>query len=157
LFPDLFFQFQIPDLKKMPGAAVLQHPVRPSLRFAVTLLLLHMIVATVVYATAMPLPVELVMLFLISLSLVYYLARDVLLLFTNSWHEISLDQNGVSVVARDGSICHGRVANMTVVSPYFVVLCVKLEGRRLLVSRVIFPDAMSTGAFRELCVQLKFA
>jgi hypothetical protein len=141
----------------MPSAAVLQHPVKSSLRFAVLLLVLHMIAATVVYATAMPLPVKLVMLLLISLSLFYYLARDVLLLFPDSWREISLHQNGVSVIARDGSSFLGQVANKTVVSPYFVVLCVRLEGHRLLVSRVIFPDAMSTGAFREFCVHLKFA
>lgn len=141
----------------MPSAAVLQHPVKSSLRFAVLLLVLHMIAATVVYATAMPLPVKLVMLLLISLSLFYYLARDVLLLFPDSWREISLDQNGVSVIAGDGSSFLGQVANKTVVSPYFVVLCVRLEGHRLLVSRVIFPDAMSTGAFREFCVHLKFA
>jgi hypothetical protein len=141
----------------MPSAAVLQHPVKSSLRFAVLLLVLHMIAATIVYATAMPLPVKLVMLLLISLSLFYYLARDVLLLFPDSWREISLDQNGVSVIARDGSSFLGQVANKTVVSPYFVVLCVRLEGHRLLVSRVIFPDAMSTGAFREFCVHLKFA
>jgi hypothetical protein len=141
----------------MPSAVVLQHPVKPSLRFAVSLLLLHMIVATVVYATAMPLPVKLVMLLLISLSLCYYLARDVLLFFPDSWREISFDQNGLSVIARDGSSFFGQVANKTVISPYFVVLCVRLEGHRLLVSRVIFPDAMSTGAFREFCVHLKFA
>jgi hypothetical protein len=141
----------------MPSAIVLQHPVKPSLRFAVSLLLLHMVVATVVYATAMPLPIKLVVLLLIALSLFYYLARDVLLLFPDSWREISLDQNGVSVIARDGSSFLGQVANQTVVSPYFVVLCVRLEGHRLLVSRVIFPDAMSTGAFREFCVHLKFA
>jgi hypothetical protein len=141
----------------MPSAIVLQHPLKPSLRFAVSLLLLHMVVATVVYATAMPLPIKLVVLLLIALSLFYYLARDVLLLFPDSWREISLDQNGVSVIARDGSSFLGQVANQTVVSPYFVVLCVRLEGHRLLVSRVIFPDAMSTGAFREFCVHLKFA
>lgn len=141
----------------MPRAAVLQQPVKPSLRFAVLLLVLHMIAATVVYATAMPLPVKLVILLLISLSLFYYLARDVLLLFPDSWREISLDQNGVSVIARDGSGFLGQVANQTIVSPYFVVLCVRLEGHRLLASRVIFPDAMSAGAFREFCVHLKFA
>lgn len=141
----------------MPSAVVLQHPLKPSLRFAVSLLLLHMIVAAVTYATAMPLPVKLVVLLLISLSLFYYLVRDVLLLLPDSWREISLDQNGVSVIARDGSSFLGQVANQTVVSPYFVVLCMRLEGHRLLVSRVIFPDGMGTGAFREFCVHLKFA
>ena len=141
----------------MPGAAALQHPVKSSLRFAVSLLLLHMIAAIVVYATAMPLSAKLAILLLISLSLFYYLARDVLLLFPDSWREISLDQEGVSVTVRDGSRFLGQVANQTVVSPYLIVLCVRLEGHRLLVCRVIFPDALNPGEFRELCVHLKFA
>jgi toxin CptA len=141
----------------MPGEVVLQYSVKPSLRFAMSLLLLHMMAAAVVYATAIPWPARLAMLMLIILSLVYYLARDVLLLLRDSWRDISLDQNNVTIVTRDGTNFLGQVANRTFVSPYFVVLCVKLEGQRLLVSRVIFPDAISTGAFRELCVHLKFA
>jgi len=140
----------------MPGAVVLQHSVKPSLRFAVSLLLLHMVAAAVVCATAIPWPARLAVLMLIILSLIYYLARDVLLLRGESWREISLDQKDVSVVTRDGTSFLGQVANNSFVSPYFVVLCVKLEGRHLPVCRVIFPDAISAGAFRELCVNLKF-
>jgi hypothetical protein len=44
----------------------LHYQVKPSLRFAVSLLLSHMIAATVVCATIMPLPVRLVMLLFIS-------------------------------------------------------------------------------------------
>ena len=141
----------------MLSAIVWKHPVQPSLRFAVWLLLLHITTAAVVYATAMSLPVKLAMLLLILLSLFYYLMRDVLLLFPGSWRKISLDPNGVSVIARDGSSFLGQVANKTIVSPYFIVLCVKLDGHHLLVSRVIFPDAMGVNAFRELSVRLKFA
>jgi hypothetical protein len=141
----------------MPGAGMLQHAVKPSLRFALSLLLLHMISATVLYATAIAWPAKLAMFMLIILSLAYYLARDVLLLLRDSWRDISLDQKDVSVVTGDGASLLGQVANKTFVSPYFVVLCVKPEGRQLLVSRVIFPDAMSKGTFRELCVHLRFA
>jgi hypothetical protein len=141
----------------MFSAVVLQHPVKPSLYFAVSLLLLHVIAAIVVCVTAMPLPAKLVMLLLFSLSLFYYLARDALLFLPDSWREISLEQNAVSVITRDGSSVVGQVANQSFISPYFIVLCVRLEGHRLLVCRVIFPDAMSSGAFRELCVYLKFA
>jgi hypothetical protein len=141
----------------MPGSLIWRHTVNPSLRFAVSLLLLHSIAAAVVYATAITWPARLVMLVLIFLSLVYYLAHDALLLLRDSWHEITLDQNDVSVVTRDGTNFIGQIANLTFVSPYFVVLCVKPEQKRLPVSRVIFPDALSTGAFRELCVHLKYA
>lgn len=141
----------------MPGSLIWQHTVNPSLRFAVSLVLLHSMAAAVLYATAITWPARLVMLALIILSLVYYLARDALLLLRDSWHEIALDQNDVSVVTRDGTSFSGQIANATFVSPYFVVLCVKPEQKRFQVSRVIFPDAMSTGAFRELCVHLKYA
>lgn len=138
-------------------SVVMQYPVKPSLRFAVSLLLLHATAATVVYATDIAWPARLAMLLLVVLNLVYYLLRDALLLLPYSWREISLDQGDISVAVRNGSGFIGQVANKTVVSPYFVVLCVKLEGHRLLVSRVIFPDSMGEGAFRELCVHLRFS
>ena len=121
------------------------------------LLLSHAMVATVVYATMLPLAARLAMLMLILLSLFYYLARDALLFFPDSWREISFDQGRVSVVTRDGSGFFGQVSNKTAVSPYFVVLRVRLEGHRLPVFRTIFPDALDTGAFRELCVRLRFS
>ncbi|HSM97918.1 MAG TPA: hypothetical protein VLS47_02790, partial [Gallionella sp.] len=115
----------------MASPAVLRHAVKPSLRFAVLLLLLHLAVAVVVYATAMPLPARLALSILVFLDLSYYLARDVLLLLPDSWREISLDIQDVSIVSRDGKRLLGRVAHRTVVSPYFILLCVKPEGHRL--------------------------
>ena len=131
-------------------------PIKPSLRFAILLLLLHITTATVVYLTAMPLMARLGAILLILLSLGFYLMRDVLLLSAGSWREISLNQDGVSLVTRGGSKLLGQVANNTVVSPLLILLRVRLEDRRLLVSRVIFPDALGAGTFRELCVRLKF-
>jgi hypothetical protein len=141
----------------MPGAIVLKLPVRPSLRFALLLLLLHLAAASVVVATAIPVPAKLPLLLLAVFSLAYFLLRDVLLLLPGSWLEISLNQHEVSVVTRIGSGFLGRVANQTVVSPYFVVLRVLPQGHHRPVFRVIFPDSMLPGAFRELCVHLKFA
>lgn len=135
----------------------MQLPVKPSLRFAVSLLILHATAAAVVYATDIAWSARLVMFLLIALDLVYYLSRDALLLLPYSWHGISLAQGDMSVFVRDGSGFIGQVANKTVVSPYFVVLCVKLEGRRLPLFRVIFPDSMDEGVFRQLCVHLRFS
>jgi Membrane-bound toxin component of toxin-antitoxin system len=142
---------------KMSGAIVLQFPVMPSLRFAVLLGLLHLLAASVVVATVIALPVKLLMLLLTVLSLAYYLLRDVLLLLPVSWLWISLSQHEVSVVTRKGAGFQGQVAARTVVSPYFVVLRVLPQGCHRPVFRVFFPDSMRPGAFRELCVHLKFA
>lgn len=131
--------------------------IKPSPRLALLLLLSHALVAIVVYATMMPPAARLALLMPILLSLFYYLARDVLLLFPDSWREISFDQNRVSVVTRDGTGFSGEIANGTAVSPYFAVLRVRLEGHRLPVFRTIFPDALVTDEFRELRVRLRFA
>jgi hypothetical protein len=128
-----------------------------SLRFATLLLLLHMIAVLLVSVTAMAPEARMAILLLVLLSFIYYLSRDVFFLLPDSWHEISLDKDDVAIVTRHGSKLLGRIANETIVSPYFVVLRVKLESGHLLHSRVIFPDALSEGAFREICVRLKFA
>ena len=141
----------------MPGAVVSQYSLKFSLRFAMFLIVLHTMAATTVFATAMPLAARWVLLLMIFTSLFYYLMRDVLRIFPDSWHQFSLDQHSVLVTTRDGSSLPGQVSSKTVVHPHFVVLCVKLEGRRLPVGRVIFPDAISTSAFREFCVHLKLS
>ena len=141
----------------MQGTPVFKRMVKPSLRFAVILVMLHVMTASVVCATAMPLAAKLVLILLLSLGLIYYLLRDVLLLLGNSWREILLDREGVAIVTRNGSGFLGQIENVSVVSPYFVVLCVRSAGHRLRAFRVIFPDAMSRSAFREFCVHLKLA
>jgi len=131
--------------------------IKPSPRLAMLLLLFHAIVATVVSMTVMPLAARLAMLMLVLLSLIYYLARDVLLLFPDSWREIAFDQGSVSVVTRDGSGFSGQVTSNTTASPYFAVVRIRPDGHRLPVSRTIFPDALDTGAFRGLSVHLRFS
>lgn len=124
---------------------------------ALLLSLSHAVVAVVVYASAMPPAARLAILAPILSSLFYYLARDVLLFFPGSWREISLGQDRLSVVTRNGSSFYGQVEGKTAISPYFIVLHIRPEGRRLPVFRVIFPDALDKGAFRELCVRLRYS
>ena len=130
--------------------------VKPSLRYSLLLLLLHLAAATVVYWTALPLMARLAIMLLILLNLAYYLARDVLLILPGSWREIVLNRDGVSLVTRGGVTLPGQVDGKTVVSPLLVVLRVRVDGGRLPVSRVIFPDALGAEAFRAFCVRLKF-
>ena len=131
--------------------------IRPSLRLALLLLWFHLMAAIAVYLTTMPLAAKLVVLVTISSSLVYRLLRDVLLLLPHSCREILLDQNSVSIAIRNGSLIQGSMVNNTVVSPFFVLLRTKVEGYLMPISFVIFPDALGAGAFRELCVHLRFA
>jgi hypothetical protein len=126
-------------------------------RFCLLLMLMHMAAAITVYATAVPFAFKVTAILLVALSLFYYLARDVFISFSVSWHEIVLGQDSVQVAVRDGSSFIGQVTNTTIVSPYCIVFRVRKGRRHLLVSRAIFPDSVSPGEFRELCVGLRFA
>jgi len=128
-----------------------------SSRFAMWQLFVYAITAIVVYATAMSIAAKSVACVLILLSLFYQLGRDVLLILPGSWKVISLDSDGVSIVTRDGRTFAGSVERHTVVCQYFVLLRITPADSYLPVSRVIFPDALNDGAFRELCVRLKFS
>ena len=130
--------------------------IKPSPTFAVLLLSLHAAAAILVYITDIPLSAAIALLFLIASSLIYHVARDVLLSLPNSWREFRIEAGGLTVVSRDGSISCGQLKNRTVVSPYFIVLRVSLAGKYLGSSRVICPDTLEPGLFRELCVQLKY-
>jgi len=131
--------------------------IKPSRIFAALLLFMHAAAAVAVYLTVIPLPVRLAFFLLIAFSLAYHLAHDVLLFLSDSWCDVALDAGGLSIVTRDGKSLFGQLGNRIIVSPYFIVLRVRLEGRRWSVTRVIFPDAMDAGEFRKLCVQLKFS
>ena len=131
--------------------------IKYSWRFCGLLLLLHIIAGVAVLATTLPWAVRLAVYLLIILNLIYYLMRDVFLLLPDSWCEILFDQGEIVLVTRHGSKLPVQLANGITVSAWFVVLNLKLPGHRLPVSRIIFPDALDPGVFREFCVRLKFA
>ena len=128
-----------------------------STRYAILILILHSVTAIMVFATALPIEVRVIILVLILLSLIYYLIRDVLRVFSNSWCRISLDREGATIVTRDGRVVSGHIEGKTFVCPHFVVLRIMQPGHLMASSRIVFPDAMSKVEFRELCVRLKFA
>lgn len=131
--------------------------IKPSPRLAVLLLMSHATAAVVAYMTMMPPLTKGVAFVLILLSLSCCLARDALLVLPGSWREISLEQDRLSVVTRNGSCFSGEVASGTAVMPHFAIVRIRPEGHRLPVSRIIFPDMIDAGEFRELRVRLRFS
>ena len=129
--------------------------IKPSRLFALLLFVLHLGSALVVYLTNVPWGVKWIVFMLIALSLAYYWIRDVWLHFPHSWREIALRQGVVSIGLRGSLISTGQLLNTSVVLSYFVILLVKLDGRRFNTARVIFRDALHPESFRELCVYLK--
>lgn len=130
--------------------------IRPSALLAMVLVLIHMLAAIVVCATAVFQPVRVVALAVILLSLSYYLARDALLRLPRSWREVAFATGDVSVTLHNGSRISGRVADGSVVTPHLIVLGIYPEGRRLPVFRAVLPDAVGRDKFRALSVRLRF-
>lgn len=129
----------------------------PSLRFAMLLLSLHVVTAIVACLADMPVAAISVILALLASSLFFYLARDVFGIFAGSWTRLSMSGDELSVVTRAGVTWHGVVAESTVVFAHLIVLRIIPAGATRPVSRVIFPDALGRGEFRDLCVRLRFS
>lgn len=128
--------------------------IKPSKCFALLLLALHLLALCSVWLTNLVVLQQLGLSLLVLLSLFYHLNR--LLLGKQSWRAFSLDKLRVVVITRGGEEWGGSVLKQTVVTPYFVLLHVKLEQRRAPVSQIICRDALQTDAFRELRVRLRF-
>lgn len=131
--------------------------IKPSRYFALLLLALHVTCALVLNVTNIQMTFSLMIFLLISVSLSYYWVRDIRLGFPDSWREIVLNKNGITVVVRDGSSLAGQLENKITVFSCFVILPVKLDGRYLTAYRVIFRDSLHSEDFRQLCVYLRFA
>ena len=70
------------------------------------------------------------------------------------WRSFALSQRRLTVDMPDGHALGGELLPQTLVIPFCVVLRARLEGRMR--SQVIFADAMSEDAFRELRVRLRY-
>lgn len=131
--------------------------IKPSRYLFLLLLALHALALCSVWFTDLTVLLQLGLSLLVLLSLFYHFKRHVLLRGKQSWRAFSLDKLHVDVITRGGEELAGCILDQTVVTPYFVLLRVRLDGRRFAVSRIIFSDALQTDAFRELRVRLRFA
>jgi hypothetical protein len=134
-----------------------QFLIKPSRTFGLILFSVHLLAIFSVLLTNLARMAQLSLALLISLSLLHHLYRHILLRSKHSWCAFSLDQKHLLIHTRGGIELAGFVAANTLVTPLCVMLCASLDGHKLPVCQVIFPDAMHADAFRELCVRLKFS
>jgi hypothetical protein len=130
--------------------------IKPSRYLFLSLLALHTLALCSIWFTDLTVLSQLGLSLLVLLSLLYHLNRHVLLRGKRSWRVFSLDKLRVDVITRGGEELAGSILDQTVVTPYLVLLRVKLEGRRMPVYQVICCDALQVDAFRELRVRLRF-
>jgi hypothetical protein len=118
---------------------------------------MHAIAAIAACFTDVPFLARLVVIALIISSLIFYLARDLFGIFPGSWQILTLERDVVSVLTRAGETFYGEVDKSTVVLPYLIVLRIKVGEGSWRVSRVLFPDALGSGEFRDLRVRLNYS
>lgn len=114
---------------------------------------MHLLAAFAAAAAPMPLSAGLILAVLASLA--FHLVRDALRLLPGSWRSLTVAEGRAAVVTRDGTELAGPVTDGSVVTPYFVVLRFRPDGRRASVARTVLPDALGKEAYRELCVRLR--
>jgi hypothetical protein len=126
-----------------------------SLRLLVYLLSLHSASVAVVWLTAVPVVIRIMVAIAIILNLAYLLLRDVFVMLPNSWRRIDLVQGGFRITTRNGAILSCFATGKIFVSPYFIVIRARIHDGDRSFARAICPDSMSAGSYRELCVYLK--
>ncbi|MFZ5503007.1 MAG: protein YgfX [Pseudomonadota bacterium] len=131
--------------------------IRPSLRLALILLFFHALAVLPVWVTPLPGHAALALVVLISISALFFTARDVWLLMPNSWCEIALQQRAIRITQSNGEQFSAQLADSSFLHPHFIVLRVKPDGGWRTVSRIIVCDALRGDEFRELRVRLKFS
>jgi len=130
---------------------------KPSAILTALLLAMHSLAACVVWLTVISPWIKVIFLVLILASLLYQLFNHALSLGKSSWVSFSIAQKRAEISTRGGKEFGGEIMHRTVVTSLCVVLCVQPEGGRLPVCQVVFSDALSVEAFRELRVRLRFS
>jgi hypothetical protein len=131
-----------------------QFAIKPSGIYVLMSLAVHLLALAAVFSANLPLWVISGLFVLILFNLLNHIYRHARA--GVSWRSVTLFKDHLVVNTLNGDELNGELAPQTVVTPLCVVLCARLNGCRRPVCQVIFRDAMSADAFRELRVRLRF-
>jgi hypothetical protein len=121
-----------------------------SLKFS--LLALHVGVLCVVWLTDLPA----LLAWLISLAIFFSLYFLLFAWFRREvGNEFVYAKNRITFFAGNEIRYDGAVLPRTVVTPYFILLCLQPDAARFTFHRLICRDQLNAGEFRQLCVLLK--
>jgi toxin CptA len=129
----------------------------PSRRLAAALSVAHALGAIGVIASPLPSIVAGLLLLTLSGSLAFHLRRDAWLLSRSSLVLLELSDT-LDFVAEDrsGSRLVGTVLGTTFVSPWLVVINLRVEQSRFRRALVVMPDATDQQSFRAVRVWLRW-
>ena len=127
---------------------------RPSISLAAILSTAHL--GAISLILVLPISERLPLVMLLAFSMAYSILRYALIQLPDSIVFLKLEEKSCTFSMRSGGekICafHGS----SYVSPYLTVLNLKEEGKRLMKSVVILPDAIDREEFRQLRVWLRW-
>ncbi len=114
-----------------------------------------MLAILLVWATHLPAWIQLALTLTVLLSWFYTLNRQVLQRGHAAWRMLSLEGKQVTIGTHGGDELTGVVLMKTVVTRYFIIIWVRLDGSLKPASQIIFSDALRCDAFRELKTRLR--
>ncbi len=127
---------------------------KPSISLAAILATAHLGAIFLVFV--LPISVRLPLVMLLAFSMAYSILRYAFIRLPDSIVSLKLEEKSCMFSMRGGSekscVFHGS----SYVSPYLTVLNLKEEGKRLMKSVVILPDAIDREEFRQLRVWLRW-
>ncbi len=127
---------------------------KPSISLAAILATAHLGAIFLVFV--LPISVRLPLVMLLAFSMAYSILRYALIKLPESIVSLKLEEKSCTYSMRGGSEKNCAFHGSTYVSPYLTVLNLKEEGRRLMKSVVILPDAIDREEFRQLRVWLRW-
>jgi len=130
---------------------------QPSSRLAVLLSFAHCTAAGVFWPLALPVMAKLIITFLLSGSLYYYLRRYVWLVSPRSIVALHLTgRSGCRMKTHADEYIDTVIDTSTFVASYMTVLCLRKERTKRYYTVVILPDSIDTDSFRRLRVWLRW-
>lgn len=136
---------------------MLRIPFAASPLLAVLLVVVHLVAGVCVVAFVPAWSAVVILTAALCASLVFHLRRDALRLSDDAVMEVTLRDHGrCELLTRSGAVLGGTVAGSSFVSALFIVINVRLDGRRSLRSVVVMPDCAAAEERRRLRVWLRY-
>jgi toxin CptA len=131
--------------------------VSPSVRLAAAICVVHSLAAVLLWLVPLPAPGKAVITLAISVSLVFFLARDAALHAANSIIALEIRENGtVSYRARGGEWVDCELLGSSFVSPRLTIVNLRPVGRRRTRRVIVVPDNVDPRDFRRLRLWLRW-
>ena len=133
-----------------------QFKLRPSRCLAFLLAIAHMIALAILVPLEASAWLKLILGLAVLYSALHSLRRDAWIFASPSSTVLTLENEGVVRLVRNGKMLEGRVLPDSAVLSYLVVLNIAPKDGYLTQSVIILPDSLDTESFRQLRVQLKW-